>query len=270
MPTPFPGMNPYLEHPHLWPDVHLGLISAIRDDLASRVSPRYVVAVEERTNVVAVAERTYISSAVPDTFLGRADVAITGSHDAAPIAHVVADSALTYSPVAVQVPALDRIIERYLEVRDAERGYAVTVIEILSPGNKRSGSRGYVEYLAKRERSLVSITSLVEIDLLRSGDPPPLRGDIPESDYRILVSRGWQRPHADLYPFDVQHPIPEIPIPLQKMDEEPKLDLTRLLHDLYDRAVYNLRIDYTKPPTPPLADEAVLWTDRLLTSAALR
>ncbi len=260
MPTPFPGMDPYLDHPHLWPDVHLGLISAIRDDLASRVSPRYVVAVEERT---------YISSAVPDTFLGRVDVAIIGSHDATPIAHVVAESALTYLPVAVQVPVLNRITERYLEVRDAERGYAVTVIEILSPENKRSGSRGYVEYLTKREKSLVSMTSLVEIDLLRSGEPPPLRGDIPESDYRILVSRGWQRPHADLYPFDVQHPLPEIPIPLQKADEELKLDITRLLHDLYDRAVYNLRIDYTKPPTPSLADEAVRWTDQLLTAAAL-
>ncbi len=29
MPSPFPGMDPYLEPPHLWPDVHHALISAV-------------------------------------------------------------------------------------------------------------------------------------------------------------------------------------------------------------------------------------------------
>ena len=49
MPSPFPGMDPYLERASLWPNVHNSLIIALRDDLASRLRPRYYVAVEERT-----------------------------------------------------------------------------------------------------------------------------------------------------------------------------------------------------------------------------
>ncbi|MEQ8961940.1 MAG: DUF4058 family protein, partial [Coleofasciculus sp. C2-GNP5-27] len=33
MPSPFPGMNPYLENPELWPEVHHWLITAIAESL---------------------------------------------------------------------------------------------------------------------------------------------------------------------------------------------------------------------------------------------
>jgi uncharacterized protein DUF4058 len=42
-------MDPYLEHPSLWPDVHNRLITAIADDLSARVAPRYYVGLERRT-----------------------------------------------------------------------------------------------------------------------------------------------------------------------------------------------------------------------------
>ncbi len=48
MPTPFPGMDPCLEHPALWPDLHNSLIIALRDALVPRLRPRYYVAVAER------------------------------------------------------------------------------------------------------------------------------------------------------------------------------------------------------------------------------
>ncbi len=31
MPSPFPGMDPYIEHPTIWSDFHGGLAEAIRD-----------------------------------------------------------------------------------------------------------------------------------------------------------------------------------------------------------------------------------------------
>ena len=49
MATPFPGMDPYLEHPDLWPDVHHGLIESLRDALAQRLRPKYRIAIEKRT-----------------------------------------------------------------------------------------------------------------------------------------------------------------------------------------------------------------------------
>src|SRR5438874_11797542 len=42
MPSPFPGMDPYLETPNLWPDVHHELISQIRSALNPALLPRYV------------------------------------------------------------------------------------------------------------------------------------------------------------------------------------------------------------------------------------
>jgi hypothetical protein len=49
MESPFPGLDPYLEHPSLWPDVHNRLIAALADELSQRVAPRYYVGLERRT-----------------------------------------------------------------------------------------------------------------------------------------------------------------------------------------------------------------------------
>src|SRR5580704_10142616 len=51
MPSPFPGMDPYLETPDLWPDVHHGLISQIQNALNPGLRPRYVARVELRVYV---------------------------------------------------------------------------------------------------------------------------------------------------------------------------------------------------------------------------
>ncbi len=53
-------------------------------------------------------------------------------------------------------------------------------------------------FVQKRQKILTSATNLVEIDLLRSGQPFPMVGAVP-SDYRILISRSPQRPKAQLY-----------------------------------------------------------------------
>jgi hypothetical protein len=51
MPSPFPGTDPYLETPDLWPDVHHELISQIRRALNPALRPRSVVRVELRVYV---------------------------------------------------------------------------------------------------------------------------------------------------------------------------------------------------------------------------
>ena len=65
MPTPFPGMDPYLERPNLWSNVHQSLITAIRDFLTPRLRPRYFVAVKERS---------YLDDATPAGFMSVPDV----------------------------------------------------------------------------------------------------------------------------------------------------------------------------------------------------
>jgi hypothetical protein len=235
-------MDPYLERPELWPDVHNGLIAAVRDTLAPRLRPRYIVALEERV---------YVEDAGGTPLVGRPDltvVASTGQGSA---------GARTTSPAAVvevELPVPDRVRETYLEVRAVVDGDVVTVIGVLSPTNKRPGE-GRRLYVQKRAAVLGSLTSLVEIDLLRAGDRMPLVTPPPACDYAVLVSRSWQRPRAHLLPFFLLDPIPLVPIPLRRGEDEPFLELGEVLSGLYDRAGYDLRVDYrSQPPDPPIAD----------------
>ena len=212
MSLPFPGMDPYLEHPALWPDVHNRLITAIADEVTPLVAPRYYIGLERRTYLLK-----------PD----------------------------------------DEVNETFLEVREVGTGRLVTILELLSPANKLS-EEGRNQYQQKRTHIFLSQTNLVEVDLLRAGKPMPVIGQEVDSDYRILVSRAWQRPRAQLYPFNLRQPIPVFPLPLVRGDKAPPVDLGAILQALYERARFDLRLDYTQPPFPPLSDEDSAWARQLV------
>lgn len=67
MPSPFPGMNPYLENPEFWPEVHHRLITAIADAIESDLSLKYRVAIEKRT---------YLSEGEESVLVGIPDVSV--------------------------------------------------------------------------------------------------------------------------------------------------------------------------------------------------
>lgn len=258
MAYPFPGMNPYLERSSLWPDVHLNLISFIQRTIAGQLPDRYYISAEERT---------YITAANPESFVGRPDVAIVGSQRVA----VVPTLAKTPngSPATVVLPVAEEVQERFLEIRETENHRVITVIEVLSPANKTPGE-GRRQYESKRQQVLMSFTSLVEIDLLRGGEPLPARPQ-ERGDYRILVSRGWERPKGLLYSFDLPDSIPTVQIPLQRGETELSLALGELIPQIYVDLRYERRIDYTGfPPPPALSGEQANWLDGLLRAASLR
>jgi hypothetical protein len=262
MPNPFPGMNPYLERRDIWPDAHAALIVAIRDALAPQVEPRYYVAVEQRTYIMPVEDSEQIirpDVAVVATTPVRADPSVC------PIV-VATETAMatetTVEVITVTLPLYERVRESYLEIRDAETHEVVTVIEVLSPSNKVPG-QGRLEYEAKRRQVLMTLTSLVEIDLLRVGEPMPMK-PVPKSYYRILVRRGWEGNKGIVYAFGLRHPIPEIPVPLRQGEKEAKLNLNPLLSDIYDRARYHLRLNYRQPPDPPLPPDDMAWIQKVL------
>jgi hypothetical protein len=262
MPNPFPGMNPYLERRDIWPDVHAALIVAIRDALAPQVEPRYYVAVEQRTYILPVEDGEQIirlDVAVIATTPVRADPSVC------PIVVATETAMATETTVeitTVTLPLYERVRESYLEIRDAETHEVVTVIEVLSPSNKVPG-QGRLEYEAKRRQVLMTLTSLVEIDLLRAGEPMPMK-PVPKSYYRILVRRGWEGNKGIVYAFGLRHPIPEIPVPLRQGEKEAKLNLNPLLSDIYDRARYHLRLNYRQPPDPPLPPDDLAWVQKIL------
>lgn len=253
MPSPFPGMDPYLEQPELWSAVHSRLIVAIADELVDHLSEKYRVEVEKRT---------YLSSDDEGVLVGIPDVAVVTGRSVEPN---VPSSSVTVSiqPQKVTVPIAEEVNERYLEIREVGTGRVVTVIELLSPKNKRAGA-GQLAYEGKRNQILASATHLVEIDLLRAGKSFPMLGQS-MSDYRILVCRGDQRPTGDLYGFNLRQPIPPIPIPLLPQEPELVLELQKLLNYVYERGRYHLAIDYTQPPQPSLSEADRQWAMSLLT-----
>jgi len=170
------------------------------------------------------------------------------------------------NPIVAELPMPEEVRERYLEIRDVTTHEVVTVIEILSPTNKLPGE-GRAQYERKRMKVLASLTNLVEIDLIRAGQPFAVKASLDvarSSDYRMIISRSQQRPRADLYLFSLRDPIPDIPIPLRPGETEPVLKLNQILHNLYDQGGYDLAIDYHQPPAPPLPDEDSRWAANLL------
>jgi hypothetical protein len=249
--SPFPGMDPYLEHPSLWPDVHNRLIAAIADILVPQVAPDYYVALEQRT---------YLLKPDDVVLVGRPDVALVARERiSTPLATAIAEPGV----LDVDIPMADEIHETYLEIREVQTRQLVTILEVLSPTNKLN-DEGRKQYEEKRNVIFRTRTSLVEIDLLRAGESMTVVGGNVRSHYRILVSRGWERPHARLYTFNVRQPIPGIPVPLKRGEQEPELPLNEVVHDLYTRARFDLRLDSTQPPVPPLEDETAAWAAALL------
>ena len=257
MESPFPGMDPYLEHPSLWPDVHNRLIAAMADDLSERVAPRYYVGLEQRT---------YLLKADDLVFVGPPNIAVASRTDTSVVApHPVATSVTV---LEVDVPMQDEVSENFLEVHEVKTGKLITLLELLSPVNKLH-KQGREEYERKRGYVFRSWTNLVEIDLLRAGDPMPVVGAQVQSDYRILVSRGIQRPRASLIAFMLRQPIPAFTLPLLPGDDEPEVTLNRILHTLYRRARFDLRLDYTQPPIPPIAEADAAWAQALIMARSL-
>jgi hypothetical protein len=177
--------------------------------------------------------------------------------------------------IEVELPLPPLIRVPYLEVREVESSEVVASVDLLSPINKRQGD-GRRQYEGKRLETLNSRASFVEIDLLRVGEPMPvwLQGhpvtrEIP-GHYRILVSRGHERPRARLYAFTVRDLIPVFRFPLRSKDAEPEVDLRSLLDGVYDRGRYRLQLNYLAKTDPPLDAADAAWAEEHLRAAGRR
>lgn len=157
--------------------------------------------------------------------------------------------------------------EAYLTVRLLETLEVVTVIEVLSPTNKRRGSDGQREYLAKRETVLTSGTHLVELDLLRGGERMPTVESLPLGDFFALVYRGNRRPKAEVYAWPLRDRMPTVPVPLAKQDPDVALDLQAVFDVVYDRAGYDYSLPYAAPAHPPLSSADADWAADILRRA---
>ena len=257
MPSPFPGMNPYLEQPDGWLDFHNTFLILLREMLTPQLIPRYYCRAEEHLYVQDM-------DAGP-TALGRPDVSVHDAGLPSPAPGGAATAELV-APAKGRVPPTvrDEMHSVYLEVRGKSGGKVVTTIELLSPSNKERGDDREA-YLRKVRRVLGSSANFVEIDLLRGWPRMPWIG-LGSCDYCVVVSRAETRPEVDIWPIGLRDPLPKIPIPLLPDEPHATIDLQALLHRVYDGAGFGYSI-YDGDPTPRLAPGDAAWAESLVPKA---
>lgn len=256
MPSPFPGMDPYLEAPRFWPGFHTNLATEIQAALNRTIRPRYVADV--------TTHQTYDEIEIARSRGYSPDVAV--SQPQPPRGEgPIAVATLAPAPAVSRIP-LEMPIRLYrVEVRTTGEEQLVTAIEILSPVNKRPSHEAYTEYQRKRRALLRSEVHLIEIDLLRGGTRPPLEEPVPAAPYYVVLSRVERRPWVDVWPIPLQEALPAIPVPLLEPDPDARADLGAIVASVYERGGYEDRIDYHEPPPPPpLSAEDAAWVENLL------
>lgn len=252
MPSPFPGMDPYLER--YWGDVQRSFITYASGQL-NKVLPSDLRA--------RIAKRVFEWTGVP----GRHFVP-----DVRFFKRVIKRPAAQRLPLVAEpliVPLDEPITEAYIEIRDIRSGRRlVTVVEVLNHANK-TPSAVQDTYLRKQQELFDGQVSLVEIDLLRSGKclwPFPMHS-LPakhQTPYGVCVTRGWQLRQVEFYPISLREPLPTIRVPLRQTDRDASLKLQPLIEQCYENGSYTDDVDYQADADPPLAGEEARWADALL------
>jgi hypothetical protein len=256
MPSPFPGMDPYLENPAYWSGFHTTFVLYLRSAL-SRVLPKgYFTEVEQHVWLAGEEEDDREPFAVPDSFVG------TRAQPTAPALATLPSTAPTAistapNPVALKGP-------KFVKIVDQPGNRVITVIEVLSPANKTAG-KDRDAYLAKRADYFRTGTNVVEIDLLLDGERLPMRRPKPpRADYYAFVCRADQFPKTEVWALTVRDPLPVLPTPLKPADGDVTVALRPCLDLAYLDAGYAGRIDYTAPPLVALSTADAKWARELL------
>lgn len=256
MPSPFPGMDPYLEDPILWPGVQHHLVTYLASFLNRLLPTQYVAKVGERVYVEEPGRSIY------------PDIMVT-ERPSRPVRELESSSgglAVIDAPTIISVPISERT-EPFIEIRTVGReGRLVTVVEVLSHANKAPGSNSRSLYLRKQAEALQSQSHLIEIDLLRAGQHTlaPERDQmmhIAPWDYMVSLHRGCSEWRYEVWPILLRERLPCIAIPLTDNDPDVALDLQQVLDRCYDEGAYDRQVDYHQRPDPPLSPEDTAWVE---------
>jgi hypothetical protein len=227
-------MDPYIEDPEVWSDFHGRLAEEISAALNQVLQPRYVARLTPRVTyeVVEIGERHSVRPDVPMELPLR-----------------------LYTVEVRETAGLRPGTDRRL----------VAAIEVLSPVNQRPGHEAYHDYLRKRHELLRCDAHLIEIDLLRGGQRPPLERPVPPAPYYVTLSRAGRRPYVEVWPVQLREKLPVLPVPLLEPDPDVPLDLGAVVAAVYQRGAYARLIDYRQPPpAPPLSEAETAWVEERL------
>ncbi|MBM84227.1 MAG: hypothetical protein CMJ78_27040 [Planctomycetaceae bacterium] len=253
MPSPFPGMDPFIEG-QFWSDFHLEMIASLRAALVPQLRPKYIANVER--NVFLIKDLgEYGRQIVPDVHVVQVDEAWDSSVSSASTATLAGPLTFTL-PMSVEQP------QAGIRIIDREQRRVVTAIEVLPPWNKTGDGRQ--QYLEKRDELLASSTNLVEIDLLRGGQRLPTIEELPKRDFFAFVSRYRRLPNTHVYAWMLRDGMPSLPIPLADDDPDVTLDLQLAFNTTYERAGYDYSLNYKQAVKPSLSDADQSWLAELM------
>lgn len=228
------GVNPLIESQGWWQTFHTNINVKIMDILNDILPPGYITVVEQRVAVM------------PENRIRFADTALVESAGC-PLKSSSGGTAVLErgAPHGSVVSLGEEVYERYLEIRhgDLEDKNVVTVIEVLSPGNKDAGSLGRKEYMEKQRQLAYSDTNLLEIDLLQSGAHTVLAPleKLPSKnqwDFILSLHRVEDRVRCDYWLNKLGFPLPEIQVPLLPGDPDVILDLEAAYRRAFDSGRY--------------------------------
>ena len=262
MPSPFPGLDPYIEAPDIWSDFHGDLAAEMRAELNRSLQPRYVARLTPHVTyeIVEIAEQHNI----------RPDVGVWQPQP--PGIEMTRETAVIATAPVESVVEMELPLRLYtVEVRETDTIRLVTSIEVLSPVNKRPSHEAYHDYRRKRRALLRSTTHLMELDLLRGGERPRLARPVPPAPYYVTLSRVNRRPYVDVWPIQLWEKLPILPVPLLEPDPDAALDLHTVVAAVYERGAYGRLIDYHRPPpSPALSETEAVWLDEHLRAQNMR
>lgn len=258
MPSPFPGVDPYLESQHYWRDFHARFTTYLCDALNDLLPGHYDARIDERVQLVDVESSRTTHEFLPDVALVRHGEVLDEPRAGA---GVLIDTGTVTVPLAY----LDEEREAYLKIFRLPERTLVAVIELLSPTNKVEP--GYGEYLVKRDALLRQPVHLIKFDFLTRGQRVRLAGALPTGDYYAMVARGDRRPDCSVSAWSVRGALPKVEVPLLRPDPDLVLDLASVYSTAYERGRYARSINYGAPLTVPLAPADLAWAEGLARGA---
>ena len=250
MPSPFPGMDPYLEDPAIWSGFHAMFLGEIAEQIHRPLRPKYAVRIEERVYLTDETDPAH-NLIVPDLRVVERDPYASTPH---------APTAAIAEPIREVEERPVEVKHKYIQVLDLADRSVVTVMELLSPTNKVPNSRGRREFLAKKREVLESQANWMEIDLLRAGERSPARAGR-DAEYVVYVSRAVDRARRErlTWPISLRQRLPVVGVPLKGDEQDVPLNLQAVLDAVVERGSYDLDTDYGREPATPLGPKQAEW-----------
>lgn len=258
MPSPFPGMDPYLESPRHWGSVHNRLNGAIEAQLNRGLPPGYVAELDQYVWLTEEPGEPELLVR-PDAIVARRDD--PHSSNGGGMALVVAQSVLAEPTVETTLGKSKRRRKTVVKITTADGAQVLTLLEVLSPSNKSRGA-GRTAYLARRSEYLAAGVNLVEIDLLRAGDRPPVGApQLPATDYYVVICPAERPTKALVWAFGVREAIPVVAVPFKAGLAPVALDVRACLDRAYDDGRYRDKLRYDGACDPPLRKGDGEWAE---------